>query len=74
MCEETRKYIKKHKLEVPVQYNHKTMRKRADISTEAPKIRKALKKCILVFMYNNHKYRLLHSGKISFIIETERKV
>lgn len=74
MCEETRKYIKKHKLEVPVQYNHKTMRKRADISTEAPKIRKALEKCILVFMYDNHKYRLLHSGKISFIIETERKV
>lgn len=44
MYQETRKNIKKHKLEMPVQYNHKTIRIRADISTEAPKIRKTLEK------------------------------
>lgn len=44
MYQETRKNIKKHKLEMPVQYNHKPIRIRADISTEAPKIRKALEK------------------------------
>lgn len=48
-------------------YYHKPIRIRVDMSTETPKKRKALK-------YNNHKYRLLLSGEISFIIERERKI